>query len=126
MANTHNSKAIVGQKSKKMEEKKVLPLGLAGIRTRDLQVIRPPLYQLSYRRREEFWAEILAIYSKAFSKINLNSKLLLNKKFSDQLWADFYFIIMGISHLFPLVNFFIATFLQALYLVTQMVFFQKG
>ena len=111
MANTHNSKAIVGQKSKKMEEKKVLPLRLAGSRTRDLQVIRPPLYQLSYRRREEFWAEILAIYRKAFSKINLNSKLLLNKKFSDQLWADFYFIIMGISHLFPLVNFFIATFL---------------
>ena len=37
MANTHYSKAKVGQKSKKMEEKKVLPLSLAGIRTRDLK-----------------------------------------------------------------------------------------
>ena len=109
-----------------MEEKKVVPLGLAGIRTRDLQVMRPPLYHLSYRRREEFWAKILAIYPKAFSKIILNSKLLPSKKFSDQLGADFCFIIMGICHLFHLVNFFISTFLQPLYLVTQMVFFQKG
>ena len=32
---------------------------------------------------------------------------------------------MGICHLFSFVNFFIATFLQALYLVTQKVFFQN-
>ena len=32
---------------------------------------------------------------------------------------------MDIGHLFSLVNFFIATFLQALYLVTQKVFFQN-
>ena len=35
------------------------------------------------------------------------------------------FTKMGICHLFSLVNFFIATFLQALYLVTQKVFFQN-
>ena len=59
------------------------------------------------------------------SKITLKSKLLLNKKFSDQFGANFSFTIMGIGHLFSLVNFFIATFLQALYLVTQKVFFQN-
>ena len=32
---------------------------------------------------------------------------------------------MGICHLSHLVNFFLATFLQVLYLVTQMVFFQN-
>ena len=37
----------------------------------------------------------------------------------------FCFTIMGICDLFSLVNFFIATFLQALYLVTQKVFFQN-
>ena len=35
------------------------------------------------------------------------------------------FTIMGICHLFSLVNFFIVTFLQVLYLLTQMVFFQN-
>ena len=59
------------------------------------------------------------------SKMILNSKILLNKKFSDQDGAKFGFTIMGICHLFSLINFFIATFLQALYLVTQMVFFKK-
>ena len=34
MANTHNSKAILGQKSEKIEGKKVVPVALAGIRTR--------------------------------------------------------------------------------------------
>ena len=125
MANTHNSKAIVGQKSKKMEEKKVLPLGLAGIGTRDLQVIRPPLYQLSYRRREEFWAEILAIYRKAFSKINLNSKLLLNKKFSDQIGENFSFTIINFCHIFSLVNYFLYALLHGLYLVTKKFFFKN-
>ena len=39
--------------------------------------------------------------------------------------AYFCFTKVGICHLFSLVNFFIATFLHALYLVTQMVFFFK-
>ena len=63
--------------------------------------------------------------SSMYPEINLNSKVLLNKKFSDQFGKNFCFIIMGICHLFSLVNFFIATFLQALYLVTQKVFFKK-
>ena len=60
------------------------------------------------------------------SKITVNSKLLLNKKFSDQFGANFSFTIMGICHLFSLVNFFIATFLQALYLVTKKFFFKNS
>ena len=63
MANVHDSKAKKDQKCKKMEEKKVLPLGLAGIRTRDLLIMRPTLYQLSYWRRVEFRAEIVGISS---------------------------------------------------------------
>ena len=38
MANTHNSKAKKDQKCKKMEEKKVTPLGLAGIRTKHANI----------------------------------------------------------------------------------------
>ena len=57
MANVHNSKAKKDQRCKKMEEKKVLPLGLAGIRTQDLLIMRPTLYQLSYSGREEIWAK---------------------------------------------------------------------
>ena len=64
MANTHNSKAKVGQKSKKMEEKKVVPLGLAGIRTRDLWIMRPPLYQLSYFDQKLSRAKNMCIYLK--------------------------------------------------------------
>ena len=63
MAYTHNSKAKVGQKSKKMEEKRVTPMGLAGIRTRDLSIMTPTLYQLSYWRKVEFRAEFLGILS---------------------------------------------------------------
>ena len=60
-----------------------------------------------------------------FAKINLIWNILLNKKFSDQFGENFCFTKMGICHLSHLVNFFLATFLQVLYLVTQMVFFQN-
>ena len=66
------------------------------------------------------------LISNMYIEINLNSKVLLNKKFSNHFGENFCFIIMGIGHLFSYVNFFLSTFLQALYLVTQMVFFQKG
>ena len=74
MANTHNSKAKLGQKNKKNEGKKVMPLALAGIRTRDLQVMRPPLYQLSYWGREEIWAKNQGILSQYVRENEANFK----------------------------------------------------
>ena len=83
------------------------------------------LYRLSYGRSEEIWAKNRCIWTNDTRNISINSKISLNKKFSDQFGEDFCFTNMGIGHLFSSVNFFLATLLQALYLVAQMVFFKK-
>ena len=59
------------------------------------------------------------------SKITLKSKLLLNKKFSDQFGVNFSFTIMGICHLFPLVYFFYSYLPLSTLFSNQKVFFQK-
>ena len=61
-----------------------------------------------------------------YTKLDLNWKVLLNEKFSKQFGEKISFTIVDFPHIFSLVNFFLAALLQALYLVTQMVFFQKG
>ena len=57
-------------------------------------------------------------------KMTLNSKFLLNKKFSDQLGENFCFTIVNFPHIFSLVNFFLPALLQGLYLVTEKFFFK--
>ena len=60
-----------------------------------------------------------------YTKISLNSKLLLSKMFSDQFGENFCFTIINFPHIFSLVDFFLSTLLQPLCLVTEKFFFQK-
>ena len=57
--------------------------------------------------------------------MNLNSKVLLNKKFSNQFGNNFYFTKAYFCHLFSFVNFFLPALLQGLYLVTEKFFFKN-
>ena len=59
------------------------------------------------------------------SKMKLNLKILLSKKFSDHFFENFCFIIIDFCHIFFLVNFFLSALLQPLYLVTKKFFFQN-
>ena len=113
-------KKVMRKKWKNEKEKSCA----TGIRTRvaGSKVRRSTNWAIGAEKK--FGQKDRVLISNMYIKINLNSKVLLNKKFSNQFGENFCFTIMGICHLFSLVNFFIATFLQALYLVTKKFFFK--
>ena len=79
-------------------------------------------------RRSTNWAigaekkigqKIQLFITNIFPKMNLNSKVLLNKKFSNQFGNNFYFTKAYFCHLFSFVNFFLPALLQGLCLVNE-------